>query len=65
MSRCGVFLRSAHSLPKCTARVRKMYHVPGRTGKIYYDADNVLRCGAHIEIIKPLRPALGLLSAIP
>ena len=33
----GEFLRSAHSLPKWTARARKTYHVPGRTAKIYCD----------------------------
>ena len=33
----GEFLRSAHSLPKCTATARKTYHVPGRTAKIRHD----------------------------
>ena len=40
----AVLLRSAYSLPKCTARVRKMYHVPGRAGKVH--RDHVERLGA-------------------
>ena len=52
----GEFLLSAHSLPKWTARARKIYHVPSRASKVH--RDHLERLGTE-EVRGQVRVVLG------